>query len=403
MDNIHKEAQLVIKEARKRNLYPDIPIVTGPSCAPRIIIDGGKYLTFTSNNYLGLALDSRIKEAIKKAVDAYGMGSAGVRLLSGNLDIQVEFEEKLARFLGTQDVMTFSSGYLANIGVIRALTNPFSYYPILKNPSAGYLFSDEINHTSIIDACRLSKAQKIIYKHSDMDDLEAKLKEVPHNEKKLIVTDGVFSMDGNLAKLPELVEFKKKYNAILMVDDSHGAGVLGKKGAGIVEHLGLKGKVDVIMMSFTKAFGALGGLIAGDKILLDYLRVTARPYMFSDPIPPAIVAGLIKALEIIGGSSKQREELEGLAIYLIDELRNLGFTVKDSKTPIIPLIIGDEEKTILLSAFLRENGIFAPPIRYPAVRKGEERLRLTLMTTHKKSDIDILLKALKLAKEKLHL
>ena len=157
------------------------------------------------------------------------------------------------------------------------------------------------------------------------------------------------------------------------------------------------------MMSFTKAFGALGGLIAGDKILLDYLRVTARPYMFSDPIPPAIVAGLIKALEIIGGSSKQREELEGLAIYLIDELRNLGFTVKDSKTPIIPLIIGDEEKTILLSAFLRENGIFAPPIRYPAVRKGEERLRLTLMTTHKKSDIDILLKALKLAKEKLHL
>lgn len=403
MDNIHKEAEFIIKESRKRHLYPDIPIVSGPSSGPRIIIDRKEYLTFTSNNYLGLALDHRIKETIKEATDRYGMGSAGVRLLSGNLDIQVEFEQKLAQFLSTEDVMTFSSGYLANIGVIRALTNPFSYYPILKSPSAGYIFSDEINHTSIIDACALSKAQKVIYKHSDMDDLEARLKEVPLKAKKLIVTDGVFSMDGNLAKLPELVKLKKKYNAILMVDDSHGAGTIGKKGAGIAEHFGLEKEVDIIMMSFTKAFGALGGLIAGDKILLDYLRVTARPYMFSDPIPPAIVAGLIKALEIIEKSSKEREELEKTAMYLITELRNLGFNVKDSNTPIVPLIIGDEEKTISLSLFLREKGIFTPPIRYPAVRKGEERLRLTLMATHTKDDIDFLIKQLSEAKKNLNL
>lgn len=403
MNDIRKEAEYVISVAKDRGLYPEIPVIEGPSSMPKIKIDGKEYLTFTSNNYLGLATDQRIKEAIKIAAQKYGMGSAGVRLLSGNLDIQVEFEKELADFLNVEDVMTFSSGYLANIGTIRALTNPFSYYPLLGNTSAGYIFSDQLNHTSIIDACSLSKATKVIYEHSNMDDLEKKLAGVTIKEKKLIITDGVFSMDGDLAKIPELVRLKEKYNAVIMVDDSHGAGVIGEHGAGIAEYFNVQKQTDIVMMSFTKAFGGLGGLIAGSKTLIDYLRVVARPYIFSDPIPPSIVAGLREALKVIRTESTLREKLKDHAIYLVEGLRRIGFSVKDSLTPIIPLVLGDEQKTITLSEFLRGKGIFSIPIRYPAVPKGQERLRLTLMVTHKKKDIDRLIGAIREAREVLSL
>jgi len=373
----------------KESLYPTIHEITGYSHEPRIKVKGKYYLSFSSNNYLGLSGNRDIKDAIKKAIDKYGVGSGGTRLVSGTLDIQVEFEKKFSNYFGFEDSITFSSGYLANVGVIRMLIDPFPYFQ-LSEEKPGIIISDELNHASIIDGVRLSKSTKEIYRHSNMKDLEDILKRYQHH-RKLIITDGVFSMDGDLANLKDITKLSKKYGAILMIDDSHAVGVLGPKGRGTAHYLGVEKDVDVIMGSFTKAFGSLGGFVVGKKEIINYLRVTSRSYIFSDPIPPSFVAGLITATDIIYKSDIIRKKTLKNSHLLRSGLRKLGFIIYGENTNIIPLIIGDERKTIDFSNMLVNNGIISTCVRRPVVTPGKERIRFSVMATHTESDIKYLI------------
>jgi len=379
----------------KHNLYPAMYEIKGPSSSPEIEIDGEKYTTFCSNNYLGLADNHLVKQETKKAIDLYGTGSGSTRLLSGNLDVQAKFEKKLADHFGYEESITFSSGYLANAGVIRMLVDEFPYFtiPDISNvfgKKEGLIISDEFNHASIIDGVRLSKSERKVYKHNDMKDLERILSK-NKQKRKLIITDGVFSMDGEIANLVDITKLAKAYDAILFVDDSHAVGVLGKRGAGVANHLGVEKDVDVLMGSFTKAFGSIGGFITTNKTISDYLRITARSYIFSDPIPPAIVYGLLTTLDIIKDGDDLREKVLENAKHLREGLKNLGFTVLGDKTPIVPLLISNEKKTIEFASELHKRKILAPSVRRPAVLEGKERIRFSVMATHNKNQIDKLL------------
>jgi len=387
--NTNQYFEKYLKFLNKGGLYPSVYTIEGSSCSPEIIINGKKFLTFSSNNYLGLGEDKEIEQVVIDNIKKYGVGSGSTRLLSGTLDIQIRFEKKLAKFLECDSSITFSSGFLANVGVIRMLVDPFPYFTLFKEKS-GIIISDQLNHASIIDGVRLAKAERAVYKHNDMDDLEKILKK-NKSRRKLILTDAVFSMDGDLAKLKEIAELSKAYNALVMIDDSHGTGVLGSGGRGTAHHLGVSEDMDVIMGSFTKGFGSIGGFIASNRSIIDYLRVTARSYIFSDPIIPSVVAGLIRATEIIENGDDLRKSSLGNAHHLRAGLKNLGFIVLGEETPIVPLLIGSEKKAIKFSDELYNNNILAPCIRRPAVEPGKERIRFSVMATHKKEQIDKLL------------
>jgi len=382
--------KIVIKAIKDVGMYPEVNVITGPSCQPRITINGKEYLTFASNNYLGLAKSDEIVRCTISNLKKYGIGSGSTRILSGTLDIQTELEKKLADFFGYESSITFSSGFLANVGVIRMLVDPFPYTKLLSHGQEGVIISDELNHASVIDGIRLSKAERIIYKHNDMDELNYIL-ERNRRKRKLIVTDSVFSMDGDIADLHTITKLAKEHDALVFLDDSHGVGILGPHGEGAAHHLGIKDGIHVIMGSFTKSFGSIGGYIACSKEIEEYLRVTARPYMFSDPIIPSVVASLIKTVEIIHDSDERRKTVITGAAHLRAELTALGFCVLGDTVPIVPIMIGDEKKVIQFSNELLEIGILAPAVRRPAVIEGKERLRLSLMATHKKEDIDLLI------------
>lgn len=373
----------------KKDLYPAIYKVDGPSSSPKVKIEGKIYTSFCSNNYLGIAQNKVAEDASLEAVKKYGLGSGSTRLLSGTLDIQVDFERELANFFGFDETITFSSGYLANVGVIRMLVDPFPYFQMFFEKS-GLIISDELNHASIIDGVRLAKSEREIYKHSDMSDLEKILKK-NKGKRKLIITDGIFSMDGDFAKLKEITQLAEQYDSLLMVDDSHGVGVLGKHGEGVANELGVSDKVDILMGSFTKAFGNIGGFVAINNILSRYLRITARSYIFSDPIPPALVAGLIQQLRIIKSGDNLRKNLLDCSESLRSGLKKMGFTVYGEKSSIVPLIIGNEKKAMEFSKKLFENGVLAPCVRRPAVAEGKERIRFSVMASHSQKDIDSLL------------
>lgn len=395
-DQISKTVQWI----KKHRLYPDISTITGPSSNPEITINGKKYLTFCSNNYLGLANHEEIKKAVIEGVKQYGVGSGSTRLLSGTLDVQVDFEKKLAEFFGFSDSITFSSGFLASVGVVRMLIDPFPYFKLPFDNKEGIIISDELNHASMIDAVRLSHAERAIYKHNNMNDLERLLSQ-NKKKKKLIITDAVFSMDGDLADLKGIAKLAKEYDAIIYIDDAHGTGVLGPHGEGTAHHLGIEKEIDVIMGSFTKAWGSIGGfVVTKTKELADYLRVTARSYIFSDPILPGVVAGLIKALEIIRNGDELRKKTLDNAKYLRDELKKIGFEVLGNMLPIVPPLLRSEKNAINFSKKLLDVGILAPAVRRPAVPEGKERLRLTTMATHTKLQIDYLLENMeKIGKE----
>lgn len=378
-----------LKILRSRDLYPVIHTVTGPSYAPKVTIGSKEFLSFSSNNYMGMAGNKDSISEAKKTLESYGLGSGSTRLLSGTLDIQIAFEKQLADFFGFEDSITFSSGYLANVGVIRMLVDPFPYFQMFGEGS-GVILSDELNHASIIDGVRLSKAKRERYPHSDMEALE-KLLAVHKGKRILILTDGVFSMDGDLAKLPELCDLSEKYDALLMVDDSHGVGILGPRGEGVAHHFGVQKRVDILMGSFTKAFGSIGGFIAANKKVTDYLRVTARSYIFSDPIPPSLVAGLMEQTRLIAEGTEIRDQTIGNAEYLRSQLKERGFTVLGEKTTIVPLLVGSEKKAIHFSNALIDSGIMAPCIRRPAVAEGKERMRFSVTALHSREDIDRLL------------
>ncbi len=393
----------IVKFLREEGLYPEISTIAGPSSNPEIFINNKKFLTFCSNNYLGLAQNKEIGDVVIGGIKKYGIGSGSTRLLSGTLDVQVDFEDRLSRFLDVADSITFSSGYLASAGVIRMLVDPFPYFPLPFSDGEGAIFSDEINHASIVDAVRLSHAERVIYKHSDMHDLERSLKK-RSRKKKLIITDGIFSMDGDLANLVTIAKLADEYNAIVYVDDAHGVGVLGPQGRGTAHYLGVNNSIDVIMGSFTKAWGSIGGFISSkNKELSEYLRVTARGYIFSDPILPSVVCGLIKTLDIIKNGDALREKTLSNAQYLREELRKMGYTVLGEIMPIVPPLLGSEKNAIEFSHKLLDRGILAPAVRRPAVQEGKERLRLTTMSTHTKEHIDYLLENMNQIGKELHI
>jgi len=395
MDKIKKMLNFINGEG----LYPEIKIISGSPTNTEIIVENKKILIFCSNDYLGLANNPILKKAAHEAIDKYGVGSGGSRLVSGNTDIQLQLEKSIAEFKGGEAAITFSTGYMANTGTIPAVIDVISNIKKIGNkiialPSfkKNIILSDELNHASIIDGCRLSHAKIVVYKHKNIKDLENKLKKYK-NSRKLIVTDGVFSMDGDIAPLPDIARLAKKYNAMAMVDDAHASGVLGKEGRGTSEYFGLKpNDIDIIMGTFTKAFGGVGGFVVGSKDLIDFLRISARSYIFSAPIPPAIVAGLLIAITEAKNNANLRKALWEHANYLKDSLKKMGFNTLLSETQIIPVLIGKEEKAIEFSKLLFENGILAPCVRWPAVPWGEARLRLTVKATHTKEQIDYLIK-----------
>lgn len=376
----------LLQKIDESGLYPKISRVFS-AATPEVTVDGKKVLSFCSNNYLGLATDPRVIKAAAGAVKKYGTSCGGSRLISGNLAIQEELEKEISDFKGCEAAITFMTGYMANTGLLPSLMDMVEIYGLPTLPQQDNLIiSDELNHASIVDGCRLSKAPRSIYKHRDLNDLERILKE-NRTKRKLIVTDGVFSMDGDLAPLPQIVELARQYQAILMVDDAHGTGVLGEQGGGTADHFKLKGKVDIIMGTFSKALGGVGGFVAGTAELVRFLRIRARSYIFSSALPPATVAGLIAAIKEIRRRPGLRQRLWQNADQLKSGLQNMGFDTLGSQSQIIPVFIGPEAKAIKMSEKLFELGIFVPPVRWPAVPQGKARLRCTVMATHSQEQI----------------
>ncbi|WP_066049309.1 glycine C-acetyltransferase [Robertmurraya korlensis] len=367
-----------LEDLKGKGLYNVIDPLESAN-GPMITITGKELVNLSSNNYLGLATDSRLKEAALEAIQQYGVGAGAVRTINGTLKLHIELEEKLAQFKQTEAAIAYQSGFNCNMAAISGIMD--------KNDA---ILSDELNHASIIDGCRLSRAKVIRYNHSDMDDLRAKAKEAMESglyNKVMVITDGVFSMDGDIAKLPEIVEIAEEFDLITYVDDAHGSGVLGK-GAGTVKHFGLSDKVDLQIGTLSKAIGVVGGYVAGNQDLIDWLKVRSRPFLFSTSLTPADVAASIRAIELLMESSELNEKLWENANYLKEGLVKLGFNIGDSETPITPCIIGDEVKTQEFSKRLYEEGVYAKSIVFPTVPKGTGRVRNMPSAAHSKEMLD---------------
>ena len=345
-----------------------------------LVVDGVDVLNMCSNNYLGLANSPRLKDRVRENMDRFGVGATGARLISGTNTLHREFEQALARFKRTEDSLLFSSGWDANIGTIQAIVG-----------QDDIVISDELNHGSVIDACRLSRGQRVVYPHRDVDGLREVLEEGKDSRHRLIVTDGVFSMDGDLAPLPEIVELADEYNAIVMVDDAHGEGVLGYHGRGIVDHFGLHGRVDIEMGTMSKAFGVIGGYIAGSNELIDYLRQRARTSFLASAPTLIDVSACIAAVEILEESDEVVRKLWENTKYFKDGMASLGFDIGHSETPIIPVMLGDESLTQNFEERLFEQKIFAHAMVFPTVPRGEARIRVQISAVHKREDLDFAL------------
>lgn len=367
--------QKQLEHCQENNLYRQMKTIYSAS-GPRVIYKGRETLMLASNNYLGLANDPRLRKAAISAIKRYGTGSSGSRLTTGNLTIHRQLEEALAQFKGTEDALLFSSGYMANVGTLAALGHKGSF-----------IFSDELNHASIIDGCRLSQAQVKIYHHNDLNHLEALLSENNSCSRRLIVTDGVFSMDGDMASLAEIVQLAQRYGAMVMVDDAHGTGVLGKKGTGTVEYFGLGEAVDIQVGTLSKALGGEGGFIAGKKVLIDFLRNYARSFIFSTAPSPGVVGAALAALKIVREEPERRKRLFQNACCLHQKLLRLGLKLVSGETQIIAVLIGSATAALTFSQKLEEHGVFVPAIRPPSVPEGMSRLRVTVMSEHTPADL----------------
>ncbi|MEA2067029.1 MAG: glycine C-acetyltransferase [Thermotogota bacterium] len=342
-------------------------------------VNGKKVLNLCSNNYLGLAYDERLKKAAKDAIDKWGVGPGAVRTIAGTMTIHEELEKALAEFKEVEDTLVVQTGFNANQAVIPAITT-----------KEDAILSDELNHASIIDGVRLSKASRYVWKHRDANDLESKLKEAKDAgaKKLLVITDGVFSMDGDLAPLPELAEKCKKYNAILMVDDAHGEGVLGSHGRGIANHFGVNKDVDIEVGTLSKAFGVVGGFVAGSKTLIDFLRQRARPFLFSSSLSPAETAAALESVRTLSESDELVRKLWNNAKYFKTKMKELGFDTGHSETPITPVMLYDAKLSSDFSSKLFNKGIFAQSIGYPTVPKDKARIRVMISAAHSKDDLD---------------
>ncbi|HEC2146010.1 glycine C-acetyltransferase [Staphylococcus delphini] len=367
-----------LNHLKENGLYNEIDTVEGAN-GPEIQINGKKYINLSSNNYLGLATNEDLKTAAKNAIDTHGVGAGAVRSINGTLDLHDELEATLAEFKGTEAAVAYQSGFNCNMAAISAVMN--------KNDA---ILSDELNHASIIDGCRLSKAKIIRVNHSDMDDLRQKAKEAVESgqyNKVMYITDGVFSMDGDVAKLPEIVEICEQYGIMVYVDDAHGSGVMGK-GAGTVKHFGLQDKVDFQIGTLSKAIGVVGGYVAGSQKLIDWLKAQSRPFLFSTSLAPGDTKAITEAVKKLMASTELHDRLWENANYLKEGLSRLGFDTGQSETPITPVIIGDEKKTQQFSKRLMEEGIYVKSIVFPTVPRGTGRVRNMPTAAHTTEMLD---------------
>jgi len=342
-----------------------------------VIINGKKVLMFGSNSYLGLTNHPKIKEAAKKAVDKYGTGCAGSRFLNGTLDIHIKLEERLAELAGKDGALCYSTGFQVNLGVVSVLTG-----------RRDHIFLDELDHASIIEGSRLSFSKVLKFAHNDMHSLESKLKRCDADTLKLIVVDGIFSMEGDIVKLPELVRIADKYNATVMVDDAHALGVIGKNGSGTSSHFGLTDKVDLIMGTFSKSLASLGGFIASDKDTINYIKHNSRTLIFSASMTPASAASVLAAIDIMVSEPERNQHLWDMTHYALKGFKEMGFDTGKSETPIIPLFIRDDVKALLLTQKLLAEGVFVNPVVSPAVPKEDCLIRYSLMATHTKKQVE---------------
>ena len=367
-----------LNELKDNGLYNEIDIVEGANGA-EINIGGKSYINLSSNKYLGLATDEDLKKAAKDAIDTHGVGAGAVRTINGTLDLHRELEETLAQFKGTESAIAYQSGFNCNMAAISAVMN--------KNDA---ILSDELNHASIIDGCRLSKAKIIRVNHSDMEDLRAKAKEAVESgqyNKVMYITDGVFSMDGDVAKLPEIVEIAEEFGLITYVDDAHGSGVMGK-GAGTVKHFGLQDKIDFQIGTLSKAIGVVGGYVAGTKDLIDWLKVASRPFLFSTSLAPGDTKAITESVKKLMASTELHDKLWDNANYLKEGLKAKGFDIGHSETPITPVIIGEEKKAQTFSKRLMDEGVYAKAIVFPTVPRGTGRVRNMPTAAHTKEQLD---------------
>ncbi len=374
-DFIQQELQQLKSEGR----YNIIKVIESPQGA-WVNINGQNKLNLCSNNYLGFANNDYIKQKVKEYIDRYGIGPAAVRSIAGTMKIHQELEQKISEFKYTESTILLQSGFNANLSVI----------PTLLDSSEDAVLSDELNHASIIDSIRLSKAKRFIYKHLDMDDLEQKLKEAQGSRRILVVTDGVFSMDGDIAPLDKIVELAQRYGAFVMVDDAHGEGVLGKNGRGIVDHFNLHNKVDIEVGTLSKAFGVVGGFVSSNKLVIDYLKQKARPFLFSSAMTVPDVAAALAAIDLILNTDIVQKLWDNTNFFR-KEIKNIGFDTLNSKTPIIPIMLYDEKITQEFANELFEEGIFAMPIFYPTVPKSKARIRVIISAIHSKQDLEFAL------------
>lgn len=379
-------------------IYPDIKVVQS-AIGPEVVIDERKVLLFCSNDYLDLANNERVKIAAIRAIEKYGVGSGASRIVAGTMQIHLDLEKTIAKFKGGEDALIFTSGYAANVSVIRAIMDIFSIEENQRRVE-GRIFSDELNHASIIDGSKFSNTPVNIYRHKDMSDLEEQLKNFVAI-RKLIVTDGVFSMNGDIAPLDEIINLAQKYNAMVMVDDAHSTGVLGESGRGTMEHFHVTRGVDIIMGTFSKALGVIGGFIVGSKELIKFLRVAARSFVFSTALPPGDAAAIIESVRIIRSSADSRKKLFQNAITLKQGLEGMGFYTFECQTPIIPVLIGTERSGVKAQSLLFEKGILASCIQWPAVERGKSRIRFTVMSSHTDSQIQYLLTQMQMIGKKL--
>jgi 8-amino-7-oxononanoate synthase len=375
------DAATYYAQVRDAGIYPYYRAISSGQ-DPVVTHLGKELVMLGSNNYLGLTNHPEVKEAATVALAMFGTGCAGSRLLNGTLDIHLELEERLAKFLGREDVLTFSTGFQVNLGVLSCL---------LRRSDVALL--DGLNHASLIDGCRLSFGKTYKYQHNDMADLEKKLSNIPDDKGKLVAVDGVFSMEGDTAKLPEIVELKNRYGARLLVDDAHGLGVFGENGRGTPEYFGIEDEVDLVMGTFSKSLATVGGFIAGSAPVIDFIRHEARSAIFSAAPPPASMAAAIKALEIVEREPERRKNLWENARFMKREFETLGFDTGDSESPVIPLVVGEDLDAYAMTLKLQERGVFANPVVSPAVPKGRSMMRTSYMATHTAEHLDIALEA----------
>jgi len=371
------------EEAMAAGLYPYFTPISEAK-GNRVKVRGKDMILIGSNNYLGLIDHPKVKQAAKEAIDRYGVATCGSRFLTGTIDLHEILEERLARFMNKEAALTFSTGYQTNLGIISSIAD-----------RDDCVITDRMDHASIIDACRLSKAEVKKFKHNDMQDLERILSEIPENKGKLIVVDGVFSMEGDIADLPGIVNLAKKYKARVMVDDAHGLGVLGKNGRGTAEHFGLEDEVDLIMGTFSKSFVSIGGFVAGNKKVVSYIKHHARSLIFSAAATPAAVATVLAALEVIETEPERRERLWQIANYMRTSFQQMGFNTGPSQTPIIPIFIGEDEKCFAMWKTLRDEGIFTTPVIHPAVPHGQALIRTSYSANHTDEELGLILAAFK--------